>query len=348
MFRVNNSPTTYFREPYFPNKHDRLNDWRDIRRPHSEPHYHRCEQDHYADANRPDFRPDQRRRPDRDFPETRRDWDYRPDLGLRDTHRDWDYRPDLGLRDTHRDWGYRPDLGLRETYRERDCRPDRGLRDTRRDWDYRPDHRLPNTRRDRDVHPDLSPTPTPSKTQQTVGALRQLLDSLPNRKVETDYGITANDLRSGKYGKLPPSAMKELGKLDKNQDYRLVSVNSGTSMESAWVPTDGTKPRLTQSMESGGPVTATSGHPIWSLPKIMETPILSINEGITSDDLKKGAHGALPAKIKNNLSELDNNKNYTLTSLPNYMGNGETLLTWQENGTKHNYVPIESEEDRPS
>ena len=59
----------------------------------------------------------------------------------------------------------------------------------------------------------------------TVFALQKLLQSLPTRTFEADFGVSANDVRSGKFGPLSRSALNELEKLDKNQDYRIVSIS---------------------------------------------------------------------------------------------------------------------------
>src|SRR5450830_1391067 len=74
----------------------------------------------------------------------------------------------------------------------------------------------------------------------TVFALQKLLQSLPSRTFEADFGVSANDVRSGKFGPLSRSALNELEKLDKNQDYRIVSIskeeNERMSGGVFWVP----------------------------------------------------------------------------------------------------------------
>jgi len=141
--------------------------------------------------------------------------------------------------------------------------------------------------------------------------------------------------------------MKELEKLDKDQNYRLVILSSEKSWESAWIPTDGNKPTLTQPLNDDPVLTKNNHHPIWGLPEIIKTQANSINLGVTSDDLKKGAHGALSPEIKKSLDQLPHDKNYSLVSLPDYMGNGIPLLTWEDKDNRHNYVPIGLVEDRP-
>jgi hypothetical protein len=356
MFRVNDNPSTYFREPYFPNNCDNHYDRRDTYRMYVEPHYHRCDRDHDVNGDRPEFEPDRGYRHDRRLPdthrdwdhrfdrrplETRRDWDYHPDRRLPETRHDWDYRPDRRLPEIHHDWDYRPDRRLPETHHDWDYRPDRRLPETRHDRDYRPDRRMPDSRRDWDVCPDLET----SQTTRTIEEIEQLLDRIPNRKTEFDHGITSDDIRAGKYGALPPNAMKELEKLEKGQNYRLVILSSEKSLESAWIPTDGNKPTLTQPLN--GFSTKNSGHPIWDLPQISKTSAIAINLGVTSDDLKKGVHGALSPDIKKSLALLTQDKNYSLVSHPNYMNNDVTLLVWEEKGNRDNYVPIGSLDQSP-
>ena len=358
MFRVNDTPSTYFREPYFPNNRDSHYDRRDTYRPLAEPHYHRCDREHSASRDRPEFGPDRRHRSDRGLPDTHRDWDhrfdrrlpearhdwdYRPDRRLPETRHDWDYRPDRRLPETRHDWDYRLDRRLPDTRHDRDYRPDRRLPENRHDRDYRPDRRLPDSRRDGDGHPDFNT----SQTTRTVEAIDQLLDRIPNRKTEFDHGITSDDIRAGKYGALPTNAMKELKKLEKDQNYRLVILSSETSLESAWIPTDENKATLIQPLNDDKASTKNSGHPIWDLPTITKTHIHSVNLGVTSDDLKKSVHGALSPEIKKSLDLLEQDKNYSLISLPDYMGNGIPLLIWEEKGNRDNYVPIGPVEDRP-
>ena len=345
MFRTNDAYTTYFRDPTSLYERDREYESRPSRRPPAEPHYHRCNHDHRADFNRPGSRRDFDYRSDRRLPDARRDWDYRPDRGFPDTRRDRDYRPDRGFPDARRDWAYRPDRGFPETRRDWDYRPDRGFPDARRNWDYNPDGGRPDARRDWDVRSDFKPSPP--QGNPTVGALRQLLDSLPDHRVQTDRGITANDIRAGKFGTLSPQAIKELEKLDKNQDYRLITLDSPSSTASAWIPTNSDTPVLIQAMASEGPLTHDSIHPLCRLPKIMSAPIKSINEGITSDALKAGEYGALHPEVKKSLDALEQDKSYTLTSFPKHNDNSETLLAWVEKGNGK-IIPIGTEEDRPS
>jgi len=371
MFRVNDVPSFFFREPHFPSDRDQPFDRRDTRR-HSDPHYHRCDLDHTTNLDRPDFDrdreyrhdrglPDARRDwdycPDRRLPETHHDWDYRPDRRLPETRHDWDYRPSRRLPETRHDWDYRPDRRLPETRHDWDYRPDRRLPETRHDWDYRPDRRLPETRHDRDYRPgrplpdtyhdrDTHTTFDPSQSTRTAEAIDQLLDRIPNRKEEFDHGITSDDIRAGKYGALPPNAMKELEKLEKDQNYRLVILRSEKGLESAWIPTDESKPTLIQPLNDEA-FTKNSGHPLWDLPEIIKTRPYAVNLGVTSDDLKKGAHGELSSEIKKSLDLLEQDKNYSLISLPDYMGNGIPMLIWEEKGNRDNYVPIGPVEDRP-
>ncbi|MGY4639132.1 hypothetical protein [Pseudomonas sp. TE24901] len=343
MFRVNDTPSTYFREPYFPNNRDQHYGRHDTHRPLAEPHYHRRDRDHNANWDRPEFGPDRGYRHDRERPAPYRDRDHRFDRHLPETRHDRDYRPDRRLPETRHDRDYRPDRRLPETRHDRDYRPDRRLPETLHDRDYRPDRRLSDSRRDWDVRPRLDT----SQTTRTIEAIDQLLDRIPNRKAEIDHGITSDDIRAGKYGALPPKTMKELEKLDKDQNYRLVILSSEKSWESAWIPTDGNKPTLTQPLNDDPVLTKNNHHPIWGLPEIIKTQANSINLGVTSDDLKKGAHGALSPEIKKSLDQLPHDKNYSLVSLPDYMGNGIPLLIWEDKDNRHNYVPIGLVEDRP-
>ncbi|MCR4537614.1 hypothetical protein NUV89_04305 [Pseudomonas sp. 18.1.10] len=278
-------------------------------------------------------------------PDSHRDFDYRPDRRRSDARRDWDYRPDRGFPDARRDWDYRPDRGFPDARSDWDCRPDRGFPDARRDWDYHPDRGFPDVRRDWEMRPDFTPSPPQANT--TVGALRQLLDSMPDQLVQTDRGITANDIRAGKFGTLSPEALKELEKLDKNQDYRLVTLDSPSGTASAWITANSDTPVFIQAMASEGPVTLDRMHPLWRLPKIMSAPIKFINEGITTDALKAGKHGPLHPEIKKSLEALKQDKSYTLTSFPKHNENDDTLLAWVEKGSG-NIVPIGTEDGRPS
>ncbi len=327
MFRVNDNPSTYFREPYFPNNCDNHYDRRDTYRMYVEPHYHRCDRDHNANGVLPEFGPDRGYSHDRRLPATPRDWDYR-----------FDRRP----LETRHDRDYRPDRRLPETRHDRDYRPDRPVPETCHDRDYCHDRRLPASRRDWDVSPRLDT----SRTARTIEAIVQLIDRIPNRKSEFDHGITSDDIRAGKYGALPPNAMKELEKLDKGQNYRLVVLSSEKGLESAWIPTDENKPTLIQPLNDDIS-TKNSGHPIWDLPKIITTNANPINLGVTSDDLKKGVHGTLSPEIKQSLELLAHNKNYSLVSFPDYMGNGASLLVWEEKGNRDHYVPIGSLDESP-
>ncbi|WLH77858.1 hypothetical protein PSH81_19255 [Pseudomonas sp. FP2335] len=386
MFRVNDNPSIYFREPYFPNNRDSHYDRRDTYRTYTEPHYHRCDRDHNANGDFPEFGPDRGYRHDRRLPDTHRDWDHRfdrrlpdtrhdrdyhphrrlpetrhdrdyhphrrlpetrhdrdyhPDRRLPDTRHDRDYHPDRRLPDTRHDRDYNPDRRLPDTRHERDCHPDRRLPDTRHDRDYNPDRRLPDSRRVPDVRPALDT----SQTTRTIEAIGQLLDRIPNRKTEFDHGITSDDIRAGKYGTLPPNARKELEKLDEGQNYRLVILSSEKGLESAWIPTDENKPTLTQPLNDDAS-RKNIGHPIWDLPNIIKTNANSINLGVTSDDLKKGVHGKLSPEIKKSMDLLTQGKNYSLVSLPDYMGNDTSLLVWEEKGNRDNYVPIGSVDER--
>ena len=135
----------------------------------------------------------------------------------------------------------------------------------------------------------------------TVFALQKLLQSLPTRTFEADFGVSANDVRSGKFGPLSRSALKELEKLDKNQDYRIVSIskeeNERMSGGVFWVPQKGGAAIEIESRKEGRLFPPHGS----ALLEHIDLSILnpkSTNEGISTDELRSGKYGALSPDIK--------------------------------------------------
>ena len=175
----------------------------------------------------------------------------------------------------------------------------------------------------------------------TVFALQKLLQSLPSRTFEADFGVSANDVRSGKFGPLSRSALNELEKLDKNQDYRIVSIakeeNERMSGGVFWVPQKGGAAIEIESRKEGRLFPPHGS----ALLEHIDLSILnpkSTNEGISTDELRSGKYGALSPDITKSLEGLPKNKNYNLGVLFPETPNQEPNLAWIEKETGSSVV----------
>ncbi|WP_426100051.1 hypothetical protein [Pseudomonas sp. PSPC3-3] len=175
----------------------------------------------------------------------------------------------------------------------------------------------------------------------TVFALQKLLQSLPTRTFEADFGVSANDVRSGKFGPLSRSALKELEKLDKNQDYRIVSIskeeNERMSGGVFWVPQKGGAAIEIESRKEGRLFPPHGS----ALLEHIDLSILnpkSTNEGISTDALRSGKYGALSPDITKSLEGLPKDKNYNLGILYPTHPDQEANLAWIEKETGSSIV----------
>ena len=301
------------------------------------------DRDYHPDRGYPDMRSDRDYLPDRAYPDMRRDRDYLPDRGYPDMRSDRDYLPDRAYPDMRRDRDYLPDRGYPDMRRDRDYLPDRAYPDMRRDRDYLPDRGYPDMRRDRDYLPDCgypdmrhdsrlidrSRPPKPIPENPTLNAIEALLNAPLDRKRNIDHGISANDVRAGKYGKLSPPIIRELNKLKPDQDYRLVTHITENKDSTKWMPINGGEPVLIESrdMQSGETVPY-GGSSLMKLRKIESTPIKSWDEGITSDELKEGKYGVLSPYIKKSLDGLEPGKNYSLTTMVGVNPEDGNTMAW--------------------
>lgn len=152
-----------------------------------------------------------------------------------------------------------------------------------------------------------------------VLAVHELLRKIPNRDIENERGITSDDLRAGKYGKLTPGAEKELAMLDKNQNYHLVEHYNDNTASTFWAP------------QNGGPrIEVTGRSATHDMPDVNTAPLKRIREGINSNDLKSGKYGPLSPDMKSSLDMLENNKNYDLTFVFRKDENDENSMAWVE------------------
>ncbi|WP_443699726.1 hypothetical protein [Pseudomonas sp.] len=175
----------------------------------------------------------------------------------------------------------------------------------------------------------------------TVFALQKLLQSLPTRTFEADFDVSANDVRSGKFGPLSRSALKELEKLDKNQDYRIVSIskeeNERMSGGVFWVPQKGGAAIEIESRKEGRLFPPHGS----ALLEHIDLSILnpkSTNEGISTDELRSGKYGALSPDITKSLEGLPKDKNYNLGILYPTHPDQEANLAWIEKETGSSVV----------
>lgn len=175
----------------------------------------------------------------------------------------------------------------------------------------------------------------------TVFALQKLLQSLPSRTFEIDFGVSANDVRSGKFGPLSRSALNELEKLDKNQDYRMVSIskeeNEMMSGGVFWVPQKGGAAIEIESRKEGRLFPPHGAALLEHIDLSMLEP-KSTNEGISTDELRSGKYGALSPDITKSLEGLPKNKNYNLGVLFPETPNQEPNLAWIEKETGSSVV----------
>ncbi len=170
----------------------------------------------------------------------------------------------------------------------------------------------------------------------TTSAFLDLLDNFPNRSIETDLGVSADDVRSGRFGTLSRGALRELEKLDKNQDYRLVSRdkkdNDSRTRSMAWVPRNGGASIEIESSKNNILFPANGSELLQHIDLAMLIPTSS-NEGISASELRAGKFGRLPHDITQSLESLQKDKDYALTTLF-YGSQGEaSYLAWVDKAT---------------
>ena len=206
----------------------------------------------------------------------------------------------------------------------------------RRPLETRPELNPNNYAKNRDWENNLGALPPCCDVNPTVFALQKLLQSLPSRTFEIDFGVSANDVRSGKFGPLSRSALNELEKLDKNQDYRMVSIskeeNERMSGGVFWVPQKGGAAIEIESRKEGRSFPPNGSALLEHIDLSMLEP-KSTNEGISTDELRSGKYGALSPDITKSLEGLPKNKNYNLGILYPDTADQEANLAWIEKET---------------
>lgn len=177
--------------------------------------------------------------------------------------------------------------------------------------------------------------------EPTVSAFQELLDRVPGRTTETDLGITANDVRSGKYGALTRGGLRELEKLDKNQDYRLMTrdkeENDSVSGSMAWAPINGGTPITIESWNDDTRFPPNGAAVLHSIDLSMLDE-RSTNEGISASELRSGKYGRLPPEINRSLEKLEKDKDYTLTTFHNDRPKEDSYMAWVQKGTGETVV----------
>lgn len=245
---------------------------------------------------------------------------HRPDPRL-----DREERHDRPAQDSHRTWGNR-------THDVQHRRPDRQF-DTRPSIDGFAPYRS-------DLNPYNEIDTVRDRQHPIESEMHQLLQTTMSERVRNiDTGITANDVRTEKYGRLSPSMKKELANLDINKDYRLVTQQDQGEEITRWEPTDNGQPVFIQSrnMKSGATY-PWNGSTLLPYLKRDADKNKMINEGITSNDFKKGIYGELPF-IRKTLDALEQDKNYTLTRfMPTDVGDNQKIA-WVDSTTGKS-VPI--------
>lgn len=176
-------------------------------------------------------------------------------------------------------------------------------------------------------HFDLDPT---------VSAFQELLYTVPSRTTETDVGVTASDVRSGKYGALTRGGLKELEKLDKNQDYRLVTrtkeENDSMSGSMLWAPMNGGTPIVIESWNDDTTFPPDGAEVLQSIELYMLDDRYT-DEGISAGELRSGKYGRLPPAINRSLEKLEKDKDYALTTFHNDHLGEDSYMAWVEKGT---------------
>lgn len=211
----------------------------------------------------------------------------------------------------------------------------------------------PEQRRELEIHPELNPNnkeywesrageydagtlPPCCDLDPTTSAFLELLDNIPGRTIETGLGVSANDVRSGKFGALSHSALRELEKLDKNQNYQLVSrikeENDSMSGSLAWFPENGGSPIEIESSTEGTVFPPNGSALLEHIDLSMLIPTYN-NEGISANELRSGKYGRLPPEINQSLEKLQNHKDYALTTLFSPPPNEAPYMAWVEKKT---------------
>ena len=148
--------------------------------------------------------------------------------------------------------------------------------------------------------------------------------------------MSANDVRSGKFGALSHSALRELEKLDKNQNYQLVSrvkeENDSISGSLAWFPENGGSPIEIESSTEGTVFPPNGSALLEHIDLSMLIPTYN-NEGISANELRSGKYGRLPPEINQSLEKLQNHKDYALTTLFSPPPNEAPYMAWVEKET---------------
>ncbi|MFC6300674.1 hypothetical protein GNF76_09055 [Pseudomonas sp. CCM 7893] len=156
--------------------------------------------------------------------------------------------------------------------------------------------------------------------------------------IDASAGLSARDLRAGKFDPLPLHIAKDLESLPKDQNYSLRSyLGMSGEEELAWEPEDpsgkiydvGDPPFVTEALkrvtlELGGIESAsvTASRNLKALfPKLRVDP----EEGISTDDLRAGKFGPLPLQVAKDLECLPRNETYYLKHLVNMEAEGFSL-----------------------
>ena len=270
--------------------------------PTAHTHFHSCNEDDYP-SGRSEARFDPYRRFDRqpDY--------FRPPSRHTDLSRDWDCHQAHPSHDRHADTRF-PD------YADKNDDPHR----MEKDFD--------EARID-DYMTDFPPRPLLS---EAVEALKNLSDAGIEKHSAFDMGFSANDVRSGKYGALTPAAAKELAKLSKDEDYRLVQDNTHFSHSNLWVPIKGGTPIvITHSEANSRPGGDKS--PLLDFLKITNDMHAPIGYGISANKLRSGNTDRLPSAVRESLEKLNPNSEYDLVCFPDKRKDDGGMMTWVERGT---------------
>ncbi|ASV39962.1 hypothetical protein CI807_28395 [Pseudomonas sp. NS1(2017)] len=213
----------------------------------------------------------------------------------------------------------------------------------------------PAQRRQLESHPELNPNneqywksrfsaddfktdPDHFDLNPSVSAFHELLSTIAGRIIETDLGVSANDVRAGKYGALTRGALRELEKLDKNQDYRLITItredNDSMIGSHAWAPVSGGTPVVIETWSDNFHFPPDGAEVLHSIDLSMLEERY-IDEGLSANELRSGKYGRLSPEIMLSLEALQKDKDYALTTFPSQPPGGDPYMAWVEKGTGH-------------
>ncbi|QJI32396.1 hypothetical protein HKK55_28090 [Pseudomonas sp. ADAK18] len=163
----------------------------------------------------------------------------------------------------------------------------------------------------------------------------------PNANIDASAGLSARDLRAGKFDPLPLHIAKDLESLPKDQNYSLRSyLGVSGEEELVWEPEDpsgktydvGDPPFVTEALkrvtlELGG-IESASVTASRNLKALFPNVHVDPEEGISTDDLRAGKFGSLPLQVAKDLECLPKNETYYLKHLVN-MGAEGFSLGWE-------------------